>query len=386
MILLTCLMSSGCGVPEKLSDVVTSVTKTATQDEFEQVIDVVLYQQLYYDNALLEEFAQKAVLKTTAPVLATHLPYCYLNSSKKANGGLLYYSDKKLLRARIKDNLLFLSTCGYINYEDLKKIADKLADLQEKSTYKIVKTQKKQPLLDDENWTEKGFEEYAATVRYPDCTKIAKTVLKNTEAELNAKFNVHGIFKRSGADDSLGELQYQSQYQNLTPEQLQQYGDIILKNYQQVLNEEIPFTTHTFKIHIKKGKSEDKESDRVWYLLPDGDVGLRFIDISGRIWSEFGYFTSRNYNISSSVYLAAVRGNNVEDVAKIRFYNVREGSSLNQLIEAKIKEFGLQSKKEKEFPIVNNLQELDDLLDRREQLYNQVVPLIFEESRKAGKK
>ena len=68
MILLTCLMSSGCGVTEKLSDVVTSVTKTATQDEFEQVIDVVLYQQLYYDNALLEEFAQKAVLKTTAPV------------------------------------------------------------------------------------------------------------------------------------------------------------------------------------------------------------------------------------------------------------------------------------------------------------------------------
>ena len=123
----------------------------------ETIIRTIVEQQFYYKNNDAEKLAESIILGSDAAVTPQYPPYF--------TGKLCYVSSKKLLYSNIKSDLLYLTIDGYLDYNDLKMISNKMAALQEKTTYNLKKIENT-----EEYYRKKNYETYMLTITYPDTT------------------------------------------------------------------------------------------------------------------------------------------------------------------------------------------------------------------------
>ena len=241
----------------------------------EEIIETIAEQQLYYDNDSAKKMAKSVVLHSNVFMLQGFKPYF-------AGGSLCFLSSKKLLYTRIKDSLFYLSVFGCVDYDELKKICAKLANLQEKSTYKVTQ-------IENPNWEyrQRGYEAYILTFNHPDMKQIAERVESGIRADFK---NTHDIDLKAVGDSRSGEegsLYYDLRklYETTAdPAVLKKYGDTIVKNFSAVLDDKIPFKTREVHVYIKSTGKEIDDLDE--YVMPDGE-GDKVVYFSSIMWGGF---------------------------------------------------------------------------------------------------
>lgn len=241
----------------------------------EEIIETIAEHQLYYDNNSAEKLAKSVALYSSAAVLPGFQPYF-------GNGRVLFFSSKKLLYQQIKGSLFYLSALGYVDYDELKKISAKLANLQEKSTYKV--TEAKNPLPE---FREQDYQAYMLTFDHPDMNQIAQRILSGIQSDIENTYGVNlKSLRRFDMDASerlhIGLLELYKTTKD--PAVLKQYGDIIVKNFSAALDDKIPFTTNSIDVYIKDENKKIRDIEA--YVMPDSQGG-NLVYFSNIMWNGF---------------------------------------------------------------------------------------------------
>ena len=239
----------------------------------DEIIETIAEQQLYYDNASAEKLSKSIVLHSSAFLTPAFRPYF-------VKGKVTCFSSKKILYSDLAENLRYLTTPGYVDYDDLKKICGKLANLQEKASYKLTE-------VENTNWeyNQSGYDAYMMILDYPDMNQPAQRVINGIKSDLKKTYGIDlDFYSRNSADKSLrgNTIELANAIDN--PDYLKKYGDIIVKNFSAVLDDKIPFTVARVNIYMG---STDKEIDGFdEYVMPDGQ-GRNLVYLSSIMWRGF---------------------------------------------------------------------------------------------------
>ena len=354
-LILMLFMFTGCKSESVLKNVNSVVESITPNDECEEIISMVLEQQYRYNNKPVAKAAENSVILQRDALIGS-APYILPQQN------VLYLSDKKLLYHRLEMDLRFFTEYGYIDYADLKKIVDKLTDLQEKCTYTIQKTDLNK-FSDADFFKNAGFKNvYLVTLHYPNIKTIHKRIIRNIKEELQQEFQVYAQdrkdFERIANDEKT------------SASELQKYGEVILKNYLQVLDDpNIPFKTLKKPVYMKKQETEKY----TMYLVADAKSSDFFMHASEIMWS----------GCMESVYEYA------SDVSSMVLFNKQFSINFAKLsLPEKINDSETKSKLNKyveEFNSngmnhtqnIGNLEELDAYFSRLDELNDKILPMMF---------
>lgn len=347
-------MFTGCKSESVLKNVNSIVESITPNDECEEIISMVLEQQYRYNNKPVEKAAANSVILQRDASIGS-APYILPQRN------VLYISDKKMLYHKLEMYLSFFTEYGYIDYADLKKIVEKLTDLQEKCTYTIQKTD-----LDNfseaDHFKKSGFQNvYVVTLHYPDMKEIHKRIMRDIRKELQelqVYANDRKDFERIANDEKT------------SVSDLQKYGEIILKNYLQVLDDpNIKFKTLKKSVYIKKQEA----NKYTMYLVADAKNSDFFMHASEIMWSgsmESVYEGASN--VSSMVLFDKQLSINFAKLSLPEKINDSETKSkLNKYVE----EFNSNGMNHTQN--IGNLEELDAYFSRLDELNDKILPMMF---------
>lgn len=339
----------------------------------ETIIQTVVEQQFYYKNSAAEKLAESIILSSDAPMTQGYPPYFA--------GKACIVSSKKLLYANIKRDLLLLTIEGYFDYDNLKSISRKLADLQEKTTYDLKKVENT-----EEYYRKKDYEAYSLTITHPNIAELGNRIAIGIFNDLETMHKVNWRNVQQKGDVSPNDVE--KLFPNLhalaqvtqDSAEMKKYGTIILKNFVNAIDDpNLNFTTEQIMVYMKDTGEERKDLER--YTMPDR-TGTNFVYMSQLMWRELrnqwgtnridqgSLFVMRHTEIDDLLQypLLSFFKNNAELQKKCEQIFVRRNDALT-----KLKEY---SKKITDNNDIPDLQSLEKTLDEKEQLDEELIPEI----------
>lgn len=331
--------------------VVTIGCSSFSRNKNEEIIKAVVEHQLYYNDSLASDVASSIILRSEAAVTPAYTPYFA--------GSVRYVSSKKLLYSNLKMGLLYLTSYGYLDYDVLKEICAKFANLQEKATYTITETENL-----DTTYRKRGYDAYSLTVDYPMIALISKKIVDGIYDDLKSEYNIN-MDTNAPLKENLEKLRYKTNDLSV----LRKYGEIVRQNFLNVLDDpKFSVGIMTKVIYIKQTGKEIKDLDE--YNMPDGDSGRNLVRLSNYIWNESKpYLGSGRNTYGSSESLDSKH-------FMMDFLNYPFGSSIRNDSAQMQKIEQLIITLRKDLNAVDDQKSLEAFLDKKEQIDEELIPLI----------